>query len=124
MRWLAIVILVIGAILAHDTLMAAQGHEAVAAEDYAGHDAHAHAHHHAPTTADAAPLDVPEPCGTVRDVAPPSQQPAPAFDDAPVALLPDPALAMRFAAASRSLVETPPAHPPDLDRSFFQVYRI
>jgi len=42
----------------------------------------------------------------------------------PVALLPSPALLMLFAATSRDIVETPPPHPPDLDRAFFQVYRI
>ena len=60
----------------------------------------------------------------LRVAAPANRDMSPSFDTMPSALIPEPAMLTRFASTSRTIVETPLPHPPDLNRAFFQVYRI
>ncbi|MDQ3657777.1 MAG: hypothetical protein M3457_22220, partial [Chloroflexota bacterium] len=63
-------------------------------------------------------------CDPLRVAASLNRDMSPSLDTGPTALLPDPAILTRFASTSRIIVEQPLPHPPDLNRAFFQVYRI
>jgi hypothetical protein len=132
--WIVVPILVVAIVVGHDAYMASTGHAEVVATRGAGADAsgrHGHQHHGthdqpgSGARDDAAP-EGPESthCEPLRVAAPANRDMAPSFDTIQVALLPDPASSMLFASTSRDIVETPPAHPPDLVRAFFGVYRI
>jgi hypothetical protein len=126
LRWLQITILLIAAVVIHDAWMAATGHD-LAVTAAAAQAAPGHSHHH--TGAEAhdghtTPVELPDLCDTSREVAPNNQQLAPALDDGPVGAIPDTSRLELFASTSRTLVETPPVHPPDALRAFFQVFRI
>lgn len=128
MCWLRIALLMIAAIVIHDAWMATTGH-AVAAAGTTSVEQHGdpHRHHQAPGAPEhrqADPADASGHCEPLRVAAPLNRDLSPSLDTAPVALLPEPASLMVFASTSRAIVETPPSHPPDLNRAFFQVYRI
>lgn len=126
--WLRIALLVIATIVSHDVYMATTGHAVAAAGDTpAAQQGHAHRHHEAPVAREHRrdpPADAPGHCDPLRVAAPLNRDMSPSFDTVPTALLPDPAVLMQFASTSRIIVEKPLPHPPDLNRAFFQVYRI
>ena len=126
--WLRIALLVIATIVVHDVYMATTGHAVVAAGNTpATQDGDAHRHHEAPVGREhrqADPADAPGHCDPLRVAAPLNRDMSPSLDSAPVALHPEPSSLMVFASTSRTFVETPLPHPPDLNRAFFQVYLI
>lgn len=132
-RWLHIAVLVIAAVVGHDVYMATTGHAVVAASAPVADDDDRHHHQHhgthddrgSVTQAETAPEESGSShCEPLRVAAPANRDGTPSFDTIQVALLPDPASSMLFASTSRDIVETPLPHPPNLDRAFFQVYRI
>ena len=70
------------------------------------------------------PADAPAPCREVRAVSPLSRAITLDIDPGTSAALPEGSGADRDRHVSRDLVLTPPAHPPDIERSLYQVYRI
>jgi len=130
---LHIALLVVATVVGHDVYMATTGHAVIANQDSAvvrDDDPHQGHRHRAPMSEAVSnddrphPADVPAHCDQVRVVAPLNREMSPSFDTVPTAVLPDPAILMQFASTSRDIVESPLPHPPDLDRAFFQVYRI
>ncbi len=127
--WLHILFLVVATVVSHDVYMATTGHALISIQDAAaaGRDQHHQGHApHAPSIdGDRAAQDGgPAHCDPVRVVAPLNRDMSPSFDTVSTALLPDPAILMRFASTSRVIVASPLPHPPDLNRAYFQVYRI
>jgi len=127
-RWVAFAIVMVASILTHEGMMAADGHEPLANTDPVTSQGH-HGGHHAAEPAHAPPAsrgpgELPVPCVISRQVVTHNQEMSPQLDHAPVGTLPIAIELSRFLATSRDQVATPPAHPPDLDRAYFQVYRI
>ncbi len=125
-RWLRIGLLLIAMILIHEMWMATSGHDLARAEPVPGCEPIEH-HHHGQDQANpvsSRPLDMAEVCSDIEAVAPFNREMHPALADLPAALRSDSAIAMLFASTSRTIVETPPAHPPDVIRALFQVYLI
>lgn len=126
--WLRMALLVVATVVVHDIYMATTGHAVVAAANVpAEHQGGAHRHHQALAAQEqrqTVPTDAPGHCDPLRVAAPLNRDMSLSFDTVPTALLPDPAILMRFASTSRDIVETPRPHPPDLNRAFFQVYRM
>ena len=132
--WLRVALLVIAVVVGHDLYMATTGYAVMAAAGAptAGQDDRHHQDHHGNhDPSRIATQDGTEPAGSttshcepLRVAAPANRNMSPSFDTMPSALIPEPAMLTRFASTSRTIVETPLPHPPDLDRAFFQVYRI
>ena len=127
--WLHIAFLVVAVVVSHDVYMATTGHALIAVQATTAVDRgdphHAHAHHAPlPGNDQPVPAGMLTHCDPVRDIASLNREMSPSFDTVPTALLPDPSRLMLFASTSRAIVEAPPSHPPDLNRAFFQVYRI
>ncbi len=119
--------LLIAAIVVHDAWMATAGHDALAAPPAsAEHGGDGHRHHvsAAPEGANPDTNHVLEHCGPLRVAAPLNRDMTPALDTAPVGAMPESTGLTRFASTSRTFIEMPPPHPPDLIRAFFQVYLI
>lgn len=129
--WIAIGILIAVIVVGHDAYMTTTGHAEVVAsapltdegDRYHRHSHHTPAHNVRQDGTEPA-SSVPEHCEPVRVAAPANRTGPPSFDTIPVALLPDPAIFMLYASTSRDIVQTPLPHPPDLNRAFYQVYRI
>lgn len=130
--WLRIAVLVVVAIVVHDGWMATAGHESLAvmaaSQGPAEPERHsdAHRHHEADALADPDPdaSEMLEQCGLLRMAASLNRDMSPSLDTAAVGVMPESTGLTRFASASRTFVEMPPPHPSNLNRSFFQVYRI
>ncbi|MBA3379437.1 MAG: hypothetical protein H0T93_11200 [Chloroflexia bacterium] len=130
-RRFRVCILLIAAIVTHDAYMVASGHDMAAppvsscepAGESGLHWRHNRETHdlEAPSTA---PIAAVEMCSDLVTVAPLNREVSPAFEALPQSLAPVTTSLVLFAASSRSIVETPPPHPPDLEPAFFQVYRI
>ncbi len=130
LSWIRVAALLIAAIVVHDAWMATAGHGALASmaatSAATDHEGGHHRHHDAATPDDSRPDtgDMLEHCGRLSVAAPLNRDMTPSLDTAPVGVMPLSTCLARFGSTSRGIVETPPLHPPDLDRAFFQVYRI
>ncbi len=125
--WLRLALLVIATIVIHDVYMATTGHALAAGTTSVEQHGGPHRHHQAPGAPEhrqTNPAGASAHCDPLRVAAPLNRDMSPSLDSAPVALHPEPSSLMVFASTSRTFVETPLPHPPDLNRAFFQVYLI
>jgi hypothetical protein len=132
-----LILLIAAAVAFHEVGMAMDGH-GLAHEDPAPtcseiaestHHGHHHAsRHHALASEAEAPssAEIAETCRDLRAVAPLSRMAGVDLDAMPLAALPVPATSITdlFAVTSRTVVDNPPDHPPDVRRALYQVYRI
>lgn len=130
-RRFRVCILLIAAIVTHDSYMVASGHDMAAAPVSTCEPAGESGHHWRPNrethdleATSTAPIAAVEMCSDLVTVAPLNREVSPAFGALPQSLAPVTTILVLFAATSRSIVETPPPHPPDLNRAFFQVFRL
>lgn len=131
-RRLRIGILLIASIVTHDAYMAASGHDMAIAGpvstcervDVSGHHGRHSRETHDREAPSTAPIAAVEMCSDHVRVAPLNREVSPAFAALPQSPVSASTILMLFAATSRSIVETPPPHPPDLNRAFFQVFRL
>ncbi len=131
-RSLHIGILLFAAIVTHDAYMAVSGHDAAIAEPVSvcersvahSHHRHDHRDNLEAESSTTTPLELAEACSELRAAAPLNREMGPSLADAHIALISDSTDSMLFAATSRTIVASPPLHPPNQNRAFFQVYRI